>query len=335
MSETLTRLEKELEGFRRLADGGVHQYAWCATHDGGRHGHHVVFASMVHGNEVGSLPAVVRVVEALRAGQLSFGGRISFFVGNPEAGRAGVRFLEADLNRVFLPNPHQKHEHVRARQIMPILGDADVFIDFHQTIQPTRNPFYIFPWSESGWHWARALAAAPVWVTRSPGQTFSEGTCCADEFVRNQGSMGLTVELSQAGFSQQAEDIAARTMVRCLEIVDLIVSTGAPSLQEMAFREPDVDFVRTIHQEQFTSPNLALRVGLDNFQPVKSGELVSAPGTPALEAPVSGQLLFPKYPARTEGQAHAPLPKEIFRVVELMLEHPTQVWGHQSPTGSR
>ena len=38
-------------------------------------------------------------------------------------------------------------------------------------------------------------------------------------------------------------------------------------------------------------PRLALRAGLRNFQSVEQGELLSAPGTPEIRAPLSGKLL--------------------------------------------
>ena len=35
-----------------------------------------------------------------------------------------------------------------------------------------------------------------------------------------------------------------------------------------------------------------------NWQPVRAGELLAAPGTPELICPTDGALLFPKYPPR-------------------------------------
>ena len=96
---------------------------------------------MVHGNEVGSLPAAVRLVETLKGQDLRFGGRVTVFIGNPEAGLEDRRFLEADLNRVFLDGVASSHEANRAREIMPILDTADLFIDFHQTILATEQPY--------------------------------------------------------------------------------------------------------------------------------------------------------------------------------------------------
>ncbi len=164
-------LSDHLDAFDRARVPGAYAYDRVSDHVGGEHATHLVFGSLVHGDEVGSLPAVVRVIEALRSGALKFGGRVTFFLGNPEAGLAGVRFLESDLNRVFVDSAADDHEGRRARQLRPILDDADVFIDLHQTIEETKHAFYIFPFGVEGWQWARAIAATPLWVTRSPEAT--------------------------------------------------------------------------------------------------------------------------------------------------------------------
>ena len=81
----------------RAKGAGPFAYPRAFHHDGGGHGFHLVFGSLVHGDEVGSLPAVVAVAEALLAGTLRHAGKVTLFLGNPEAALAGQRFLEADM----------------------------------------------------------------------------------------------------------------------------------------------------------------------------------------------------------------------------------------------
>jgi len=316
------KLEGYFERFRALRSAGPYTYDWAHHHDGGGHGFHLAVGSMIHGDEVGSLPGVLRVMEGLENGDITYRGKVTFFIGNPEAGRAGRRFLEADLNRVFHAEAGEEHEGRRARQIMPILDDCQLFVDLHQTILATRQRFYIFPWSEVGWRWSRALAAAGVWVTRHPGQAFSSGTCCADEYVRLRGLPGITIELGERGFRAEAEDTAELAIRRALHLIDAIAA-GETTLVEAAEAQPELDFVHTVHREAFATPGLCLRPGLLNFEPVEEGELLSAPGTPELRAPLSGQVLFPKFPPREDGEAVAPWPREIYRIVQALPEHPT------------
>ena len=317
----MDRLQQELQRFRALASRPV-GYAWSHQHDGGEYPFHVVFGSMVHGNEIGSLPAVNRVMSALRDGEVRCGGRVTFFIGNPEAGLEDCRFLERDLNRVFLRDATgTSHEERRARELMPILDTADLFLDFHQTILKTREPFYISPFQVDGWHWARALGAARSWVTRHPGQAFSSGTMCADEYVRLAGKPGLTVELSQKGFDPAAEANAARVMFELLSLLERI-HAGEANLEQLASTRPELRFVETVHRQAFATPDHALEPGWVNFRPVQAGQKLHTTGAPAMVAPVDGLVLFPKYPAdRTKA-----LPREIFRIVRPMAEHPLDAY---------
>lgn len=314
-----------LERFDRVPRNPHFEYDRSAHFDGGQHSRHMVIGSMIHGDEVGSLPAVVRVMEALAEGSLSFGGKVTFFVGNPEAGLEGVRFLESDLNRVFVEDPPDTHEGRRARLLRPILDEADAFLDLHQTILATRQPFYIFPFGVEGWFWARALAGAKVWVTRHPGVAFSSGTCCADEYVRLRGRPGMTLELGQRGFHPDAEERAYRAIVRALQLMDELAS-GESTLEDAAMAEPELQFYHTVHREPFATERHALREGLVNFEPISTGNELSAPGTPKMVCPQDGMILFPKYPPVIDGAYKKPLPKEIYRIVQVLPSHPTRLF---------
>jgi hypothetical protein len=212
---------------------------------------------------------------------------------------------------------------------MPILDTADLFLDFHQTILATEQPFYIFPWQPTGWRWARALRSANVWVTRDPGQAFSAGTRCADEYVRLMGKPGITIELSQKGFDPAAEKRAWSAMIDGLRTIDAI-ATGDTHLSEAANRLPDLTFFHTVHRENFRSSDLSLRPGLTNFLGVRQGERLSSEQSEDLIAPATGHLLFPKYPPRDpDGAPVGPIPKEIYRVIKPLNQHPSALWGDE------
>jgi succinylglutamate desuccinylase len=300
-----------------------HDVVSTFAYDGDEHGVHVVFGVMVHGEEVGALAGALALIEALQSGALRFGGRLTIFVGNPPAGLAGLRFREADLNRVFLDLPADhpaagSWEHQRAQELRTVLDTAALFVDFHQTIEPTDSPFVISPWSPAIEHWVRVLQPAPSWVTRPPGEHFSAGTCCADEYVRKRGGVGFTVELSQRGFSRAAAERAHRVMARALAAVDAEQRTGQPPSPG-----PLPTCLHTVHKAPFSAPELALRPGLHNFQPVAAGQSLHAPGSPPVHAPLDGVLLFPKYPPRDPaGHALAPRPGELYRIVQPLSEPP-------------
>jgi succinylglutamate desuccinylase len=319
------RLSALLERFERSARPGPFAYRLVHHADGGQHPTHIVFGCMVHGNEHGSLPAAVRLVEGLNEGSIKFGGKVSIFIGNPEAALADARYLEADLNRVFLDTGEDRHEDRRAKELMPILDAADVFLDFHQTILPTAQPFYIFPWQEVGWKWARATRGTDVWVTRDPSVGFSSGSKCSDEYVADRGRPGMTLELSQKGFSDAAESLCLKAMLETLRAADEVHK--GPSIGELASRRPDLTFLTTTFIERFDDPEKALTPGLVNFQPVQRGQPLHTAASPPMHAPGDGVILFPKYPERDGVSAKAPWPKEIYRLVSPMSTHPSTLWG--------
>ena len=78
------------------------------------------------------------------------------------------RYLEADLNRVFTEQPSPSSERRRAVELSPILDSATLLVDFHQTILASHEPFYIFPFHNPGYQWARYLKGAKSLVTPAP-----------------------------------------------------------------------------------------------------------------------------------------------------------------------
>jgi succinylglutamate desuccinylase len=319
------RLQPLIERFRALATPAPEAGFDTSTHGQGQHPLHLVIGTMVHGEECGTLPGVLAVMEDLVAQRLTVPGRVTFFLGNAEAGLANQRFLETDLNREFSATPSDSHEGRRARQLKPLLDAADVFLDLHQTIQPSAEPFWIFPFQVPGWQWARAIRGAAVWITRAPDVTFSLAGVCADEYVRLAGKPGLTLELGEKGFDHGAEARAEAAVRRAIAVAAAIAE-GA-TLPALAEAEPEIAFFETVHREPFSHDALALRPGLVNFQRVARGEELHAPGTPALVTPAAGAVVFPKYPPIVDGRYQQPLPAEIYRIIAPLTAHPLDAYG--------
>jgi len=291
-----------------------------------RPSHHLVFGCMVHGEECGPLPGVVAALEALAHGALRTSAHVTAFVGNAAAGLADARFLESDLNREFGESSSDTHEGRRARALTPVLAQATLFVDLHQTIQPAAEPFWIMPFHVQGALWARALDAAKVWMTRAPDAQFSASGACADELVRRLGRPGITLELGQKGFGHGAEMRAERVIRRALELVEAL-DVGA-TLRALAAERPEPAYFETLHAVPFDRDDYALRPGLVNFQRVTRGERLSADNAPEVLAPVDGALLFPKYPPRdARGAYQQPLPAELVRLVAPMSRHPLDAYG--------
>ena len=292
-------LERQLQAFLALRENGDFHYPWVHVHDGKLHTTRLVIGGLVHGDEVGSLPAMLRVIDGLKSGLLRFGGKVVLFLGNPEAARQGRRFIDHDLNRLFTDAEEPRdtgHEQSRAKELMPLLQGCDLMIDLHQTSLPPRTPFWIQDFSIPAWRWTRALGISNRFVTSWPdsGSECTSPLGTTDEYVTQRGGLGLTLELGQQGFHADAETWAYSAMCRAMHLLDA-EHRGASTFKD-ALPQARTKIYCVSHRQAYTDPSIALRPGLVNFQAVHAGELLTKTSSAPVYAPKDGLLLFPAYP---------------------------------------
>jgi succinylglutamate desuccinylase len=303
-------VEELLRQFANAADPGPFDATHCHHFAGvGTDQRHLVFGFLVHGNEHGTLPSALRLVQELNAGILKPKSAVTLFLGNPCAARKNVRFVDEDLNRVFTFDREADNlERRRASELRPILDAADVFVDFHQTQTPTASAFWTFPWSAEMAQWAAISGAAPLGLTRAPGRAFSMGKCCLDEYVRGRGRVGITAEMGSKGQDPLQAEETYQAIRRLLTASDRQQQKDA-TLAELAAASPVISWYETAEVVPAESREHRLRPGLENWIRVSEGELLSPEGAPELRAGFGGCLLFPKYPRDDE-----PPPPELFRI---------------------
>ena len=321
--------EDYLKEFEALTEHHAGPAPWTLRFSGSTHNRHVLFGGITHGNETGSLPSLIKLAKGLADGSVSFGGQVTIMLGNIAACRADRRFLEADLNRVFLEEAPESLEKERAKELMPIIDEADLFVDFHQTIEPSEKPFYIFPFHVAGYQWARIAGGGTSLITRHPSHAFAKGQVCADEYARNRGIPGITLEMGQKGLTPQAESLTWNACTRVLSAMDRIA--GGENLEELAnqVEEPELEFIEIQFAQPFESPSMALEPGLQNFTWVTKDQVIGTTGETGepLRTPLDGYLVFPKYPARgQDGQVEGPVPSEIYNLATLMGAHPVKAY---------
>lgn len=290
-----------------------------------KHKGHVVFGSIIHGNEVGSLPAIIKIIQKLSTGEIKYGGKVTFFLGNKKAALEKIRFTEYDLNRSFgyTAKGNSSFERSRALEIMKILENADVFIDFHQTNRPSVHPFYIFSMHAQSYYWAQAAGVAPAFITRKPGEHFSEAGMCSDEFMRTLKKPGITLELGEQGFRPHAAQYTTTVTLRTLKNMDMVYNK-ITTIQKLAKKNKEFDFYITTYQEPFNNPQKCLKEGFNNFDKINYGDHIGTDeyGKPLISKK-EGFILFPKYPILNEkGQLITPLPGELYVLAERLKEHP-------------
>ena len=321
----IQKLNAYLQEFHSLSVEQNNEYPWQYVYNGQKSTFRIQICGIIHGNEVGSLPALIELMRTLETGDIEFPGIISIVLGNPEAAKLNQRFVEADLNRLFLesqPASHiDTHEAIRARMLMPILSECDILLDLHQTMLASHQAFFICPRSEISIAWANALNGTRAYIDSTP-TTKTPTYQCSDDFIWHQRKPALTLELGEAGFHQPAEKVSKTVITNLLATATDLIEQGiehdrSRTLAWLKNVPNQLIEHRTVHREPYHSTAHALRSDVINFQPVSKGDIISEPGTPTMSIPEDGFILFPKYPRRDEaGQICEDLPKEIFRIIQ-------------------
>jgi succinylglutamate desuccinylase len=301
---------------------------WCVDLGPKQSKFTTVFGSAIHGNETGSLPAVLSILSEMAEEFQSLHGRYIFFVGNPDAVHAGTRFIERDLNRCFNLTDSATLEGKRSIELSKILAEADLFIDYHQTNQPAVFPFFTFAYHEESYRWAAHMQAADHFVTRDMKVAFSSEGLCGDEWVRARGKSAVTLELGRAGLSHSAFQTTLNSLRRIVGFVETELSHGRLPAPAKPASGEDLKFFQVAAKLPWTGDEAALIDGFENFQFVNAGdELGQMSKDVKLTAPVSGHLMFPKYPKRNaDGKPLEPQGGDIVQIVQAIAAHPRELW---------
>jgi succinylglutamate desuccinylase len=268
---------------------------------------------LIHGNEVAGIAILNEILSLLVSTQLRLRFSLAVALGNYKAVGQGSRYFEKDLNRSFGGATGTAWEIKRAQELTSVLKRTWYFVDFHQTSQPSLEPFFIFPYAPQNVQFAYALAPKLPVITHWHGG-FSVDGMATDEFLTQDGGIGLTIETGQNGFSPYQVSLGAMLGLKALVVVDQQVQqlqkTGKASLQADL---SDGVFYTWSHVQEYPRGEVALKPGLVNFQDTTKGEQLGTHDGKPLLAAASGKLLFPKYldPVIDQGRR----PAEIWRII--------------------
>jgi len=156
---------------------GTHGIPGFITRDSSLPGPHVMILSLMHGNEIAGAIVFDRL---LRANIQPLRGRLTLGFVNLQAfarfdpqNPTNSRFVDEDLNRVWdeatLFGPRDSSELARARQILPLVTQADVLLDLHSMLWPS-DPVLLCGPSPRGMALARRLPAPGLIVADSGHQ---------------------------------------------------------------------------------------------------------------------------------------------------------------------
>ncbi len=243
----------------------------------------VIVSVGVHGDETGPIEVVAHVLEALAREPARLAVDLMACVGNIDAIRAGKRFIDADLNRMFRPVRGSLASAAEAaRADAMIAATADFFngagpdrwhLDLHTAIRPSRYPtFAIVPdlIAEEGKcaliAWLGQAAIGAIIMNPQSAGTYSYHSA---EF---HGAAASTVELGRVGTLGQNDLSQFADVSTALD--DLL--RGAPPKGAKA--EPHVFKVAQEiikHSEAFA---MAFDRSTHNFTPLAQGAEIARDG---------------------------------------------------------
>lgn len=175
-------------------------------------GPHVALCSLMHGNEIGGGLLLARWLEhGLRPAR----GRLTFIFANLRAfarfnpaDPTLSRFVDEDMNRVWcervLRGSRRSSELDRARELLPLLGDADVLLDLHSMLWPS-DPLILCGGTARGRRLARRLGVPPLVVA---DQGHNNGKRLIDHSIFTAPEGHRTALLVEAGQHWEAATLA-------------------------------------------------------------------------------------------------------------------------------
>ncbi|MES2742699.1 MAG: succinylglutamate desuccinylase [Pseudomonadota bacterium] len=170
----------------------------------------VLLSVGVHGDETGPIEVLAQLLETLSHQALQLAVDLMVCVGNPEAIRAGRRFIDADLNRMFRPRRGSLAGTAEAARADVLIAATDAFfrdagprrwhLDLHTAIRPSRYPTFAVvpdliaqPAKRDLVAWLGRAAIGAIIMNPASAGTFSYYT------AEHRGAASSTVELGRVG----------------------------------------------------------------------------------------------------------------------------------------
>lgn len=242
----------------------------------------IVLSAGIHGNETAPIELLNQIIHDLFAEGLTLAVRVLFVLGNPEAIRHGVRYLENDMNRMFCgayQDLVQDQETERAAHLEQVTAQffeqsqpkaQRYHYDLHTAIRTSLLPvFALFPYQNTPYDefLIQSLKAADLDALvyhNAAGKTFTHFT--AEKFQ----AASSTLELGKAkpfGANDLAQFASTDQMLRAV-----LADQALPARQKHTIRQFKIVDSILKQSEDF---QLKLSADAPNFSTFQKGELVA------------------------------------------------------------
>lgn len=238
----------------------------------------LVLSAGIHGNELIPIHVLDRLIRALARGDVQPRARLLLLFANPLAMRRMVRYIEHDLNRLFL-GAHADvwgGEAIRASELEALVGGffsvsgrQRRHYDLHSAMRPSRlAQFAICPWREGGGAQPDALARLHglaidgVLLQRQTSSTFSAMTATL------HGAEAFTLELAEG----KGEDLQPEVLQFEQRLIAMIegreLSAGAEA-------QPQLLCISREIIKRSSRFRLCIPADIENFAPLPIGSLLA------------------------------------------------------------
>ncbi|MFZ4212525.1 succinylglutamate desuccinylase [Pantoea endophytica] len=235
----------------------------------------MVISAGIHGNETAPVEILDQILGDLMAGRLKLTARLLAVFGNPSALRAGKRYLEHDMNRMFggryrnFPSCYESERAQLLERTIAAFFAADISIrkmnrfhyDLHTAIRESRHPqFGLLPYQVRPYNAGliTSLCAAELdalVIHREPGGTFSHFTseqfevesCTlelgkAKPFGQNYLTSFSSVDNSlRAMLSGKQHPVRKKEAIRVFAVTRSLIKTGNDFRLHMTTHTPNFE----------------------------------------------------------------------------------------------
>jgi succinylglutamate desuccinylase len=282
----------------------------------------VVAIGGIHGNEPAGVLALEQLFDLLREEPLinpgfGFRGELLALRGNLSALRAGRRYIDTDLNRIWHPlhrRPDEPYPTSEARELDSLLAAIDhalgesaadelILLDLHTTTA-TGGVFAI-----TGDDRGSLMLASELGVPVIKGMLNGvQGTTLS--YFR-QGRYDLERPCRAVTFEAGGHDdpnspiCALAAAINLLRAVGCVRDEDVSTHHETVLRRaapplPPLLELAYVHRLDHSSGDFAMRPDWHNFAAIERGELVADDGRGPIAAPCTGYLLMPLYQPQGE-----------------------------------
>ncbi|PWN08177.1 succinylglutamate desuccinylase/aspartoacylase family protein [Rhodohalobacter mucosus] len=302
-----------IEVTNRALDETIEIGRILGKYKGEKEGPVIVFIGGTHGNETSSIFALSQVFEYLNRLQPSFSGEvIAAFAGNLEALDKGVRWIDNDMNRIWVTDRLQKlgfidernlpvgNEQKQQKELLDILNpvfdqaDGPVFVFDLHTTSSVSPPFI----GASDTIRNRQLALQYPLPCVVGFDEAMRGTFM--NYINERGHSGVALEAGEH-YSMAAVENNISFIWHTLKILGSMEKNDIPKYnihyqrlcRSLAENRKifDLKFTYKIGEDE----KFQMRSGYATFDKVKKGEILADNQYGEIKAPYSGRIFMPLY----------------------------------------